>query len=243
MRNSDYPLHLVEKYKNIPYVILDIPKIIPDEIFSTLWEEKNAPIVRLKPDSRYPYSPEEAEEVYKRIGKQNQYTMPTWNGIVAHRVSGGDDRWTEPLINGVTELPKLFQQLNDLLPIHRLTQVLFWQNCRPIRAHRDLYEQYPLPTSLRVIIEDNNPTPTFFLLPFGEANAKGEPDDWSLCKFIDVSKTDSNTFLYNNKQWEHGALKIEGHSKILCSISCQFDWVKYERLLDQSIAKYGNNLP
>lgn len=248
MRNSDYPLHFAEKYNNIPYVILDIPKIVPDDHFSTVWQEKNVPIVRTKSDSRYPYSPEEAEEIYKSTGKANEYTMPNWNGIVAFRGAGADDRWTESVIDGETLLPKLFQQLNDLLPIRKLTYVIFWQNQRPIGIHRDLHEQYTLPTSLRVVIEDNNPTPTFFLEPVHDYlndhfHSKGKPNDWSVCKFVDVSKTDSNTFLYNNKQWAHGAKKIEGHSKILCSISCQFDWVKYEKLLDQSIAKYGNNLP
>ena len=246
--NDNYPKHLAEKYNNIPYVILDIPKIVPDDHFTEVWEGMNIPIVRTKPDPRYPYSPEEAEEVYQRTRRVNEYTMPNWNGMVGWRSVGADGRWTESLINGPMVLPKLFQQLNDLLPIVKLTYVIFWSNQREIGVHRDLNEQYPLPTSLRVVIEDNNPKPTFYLDPVPadlDANfhSKGKPDDWSKCKFVDVSQTESNTFLYNNKQWAHGAQKIENHSKILCSISCQFDWVKYEKLMDQSIVKYGNNLP
>ena len=248
MRNSTYPPHFAEKYFNIPYVILDIPKIVPDDHFGEVWKEKNVPIVRTKPDPRYPYSPEEAEEVYQRTRRVNEYTMPNWNGMVGWRSVGADGRWAESLINGPMVLPKLFQQLNDLLPIVKLTYVIFWSNQREIGVHRDLKEQYPLPTSIRVVIEDNNTRPTFYLDPVPadlDANfhSKEKPDDWSKCKFVDVSQTESNTFLYNNQQWAHGAQKIDNHSKILCSISCQLDWVKYEKLMDQSIAKYGNNLP
>jgi hypothetical protein len=68
------------------------------------------------------------------------------------------------------------------------------------------------------------------------------PTDWSTVKFVDTTNAASNVFMYNNKQWAHGALKLDGYSKILCSLSIDYDWIKLEKLLDASIAKNGNNL-
>ena len=50
--NDQYPPHFAEKYQDIPFVLLDIPRIVPDEIFYPLWATKSIPILRKKPDDR-----------------------------------------------------------------------------------------------------------------------------------------------------------------------------------------------
>jgi len=253
MYNERFPPHFAEKYNNIPYVVLDIPRIVPDDNFMAVWTEYHIPILRKpgKLDPKYPYSPEQAEIEYQKSAHLprplmiNEYTMPNWVGC--HALAGrADDRWTESVFDGPKLLPKFFEQLYKYLPILKLNQVLFWSNQRPIGVHRDLHEQLPFPSSLRIVVQDNNPQSTFFLLPMPSDADKHQrsmlqPSDWSTAKFVDTSG-ESNTFLYNNKQWAHGAWKLEGHSKILCSMSIDYDWAKLEALLDNSIAKNGNNL-
>lgn len=249
--NDRYPAHFDEKYKGIPYLFLDMPKIVPDDNFKDLWNEKKVAIVRQRGDDRYPFNNiEEAEEHRRLTGRTNEYATANWDGFVAFSSERADDRWTSSLVDGETLLPKFFQQLHDYLPIQRLTQVLFWSNNIPIGIHRDLHEQYSWPSSIRIMIEDNNDEPTFFLVPFdGNLPAKTEaiptPSDIRLqptTKFVDTNNSPSNTFMYNNKQWAHGALKTPGTSKILCSMGINYDFAKLEVLLDRSIEKFGKNI-
>ena len=248
MYNERFPPHFAEKYNNIPYVVLDVPKIIPDDNFIDVWNEYNIPILRKldKIDPKYPFTPEEAQAEFLKSGRTNEYTQPNWLGCYAH-VGKADDRWTQSIFDGAKLLPRFFEQIYEYLPINRLQQVLFWSNQRPIGVHRDLHEQLPFPSSIRMMIQDNNPQPTFFLVPVPDSTSPHQlssrhPTDWSTTKFVDTNNASSNVFMYNNKQWAHGALKLEGYSKILCSLSIDYDWIKLEKLLDASIAKNGNNL-
>jgi hypothetical protein len=243
-----FPHTLTTKYGGIPFVILDIPKIVMDDNFHEVWEANKKPILRIKADQRNPLSFEEsAIKAAKDPWWQNQWVEANWDGIVAFNKDCADDRWTNPLVDGKTLFPKFFQQLHDYLPIRHLNQVQFWSNLIPIGFHRDLNEQLPIPTSMRIVIEDNNPKPTFMLEAIPEEKKdtfiSKRPQDAVNPKFVDVSKTESNTFAYNNKDWAHGALKLEGHSKILCTMAIDYDWSKYDNLIARSIAKYGNNLP
>ena len=211
--NNLYPKHFDEKYKGIPYLLLDIPKIIPDDNFKNLWNEKKIPIVRVKRDERYPFENAEAAEEHRKIyGGVNQYITANWDGFVGLTKNTADDRWASSLVDGPALLPKFFQQLYEYLPVKYLAQVLFWSNNIPIGLHRDLNEQYSWPSSLRIMIEDNNPEPTFFLSPADKLSGRLGPNpadngSQSTAKFVDTRNTTSNTFVYNNKEWAHGALK------------------------------------
>ena len=63
--NDQYPPHFAEKYQDIPFVLLDIPRIVPDEIFYPLWATKSIPILRKKPDDRYPYTRRSSKDIRK----------------------------------------------------------------------------------------------------------------------------------------------------------------------------------
>ena len=249
--NDRYPKHFDEKYKDIPYLFLDIPKIVPDDNFKELWDTKKVSIVRQKPDDRYPFkNAEEAEVYFQQTGRTNEYAKSNWDGFIALSTKAADDRWASSIVDGPTLLPKFFQQLYEYLPIARLTQVLFWSNNIGIGVHRDLSEQYSWPSSIRLMVEDENTQPTFFLTPFDEnlpANTPSLPIPDNIYKraeiqFIDTNNSSSNVFMYNNKQWAHGAIKVPGRRKILCALGIDYDFDKLEVLLDRSIAKYGKNL-
>jgi hypothetical protein len=242
------PTHLIDKYKDIPYVALDIPKIVLDDNFYEVWEANKQPIVRVKPDVRYPYSKEEAAaKAASDVWFQDQWTEANWDGMTALNTGKADDRWTDPRVNGPKIFPKFFQQLYSYLPIAKLNLVIFWSNRIPIGFHRDLNEQLPIPTSFRIFISDNNPRPTFMMeqIPNEQLDTfKGKRLYEGVDPLrVDLSNCETNTFAYNNLNWCHGAEKIEGHSKILCALSIDIDWRKYDILLEKSIQRYGNNLP
>lgn len=253
MRNSNYPKHFAEKYKGIPFIVLDIPPVVMDDAFQEMWDNHNAPIVRLKPDERYTDSPDEAERMHKLTGKLNEYTMPNWNGINIIDSPGADDRWTKPMIDGKNILPKFIDYLHTNIPTNGISQILFWSNQRPIGIHKDKNEQLPYPNSLRIMIQDENPTPTFWLQPLGEGSqgigSERIPFDEENAVYVETRGLESSAFVYNNHTWCHGAHKLQKpgaggqfYSKILCSISLSWEWKGYEELLDRSIEKYGNNI-
>jgi len=238
--NNDYPAHFVEKYQHLPYVLLDIPRIVPDDCFQDLWQQHSVPILRLKPDERYPYTPAEAQQLHEENGRLNEYTQANWQGLTVLDNGKADDRWAYSKIDGYKLLPRFMEQLHDYLPVYGFSQVLFWSNQRAIGLHRDLNEQHPFPTSLRIMISDENPKPTFWLQPLPEgARGVGSerlPYIEEQAVYVDTSKTKSNTFVYNNGHWVHGAKKDPAYSKILCSISVgRWRWNDYEKLVDRSI--------
>lgn len=239
--NQNYPPHFAEKYKGIPYLFLDTPKIEMDENFHDVWNEYKKPVLRQRTDERDTMTFEEAAEYKKKHPSwTNQWSDAIWDGIVAHSTGLSDDRWSESRIDGYKVLPKFFKSLHDHLPILRLTQVLFWSNNRTVGLHKDFNEQFPWPSSIRMMIEDHNPEPTFFLMPISD-DFKTIPLPTDRSNLIQLPHKDapSNIFMYNNKNFAHGALKIEGYSKILCSLSIDYDWKKLEEIMDKSIERYG----
>jgi len=239
---------IINKYEKIPFVVLDIPRIVMDDNFHEVWQANKKPILRVKADERNPLSFEESAIKAKNDPWwQNQWVEANWEGIVAFQKDTADDRWTNPEVDGKTLFPKFFQQLYDYLPIRNLNQVIFWSNLIPIGFHRDLHEQLPVPTSTRIIIEDHNPRPTFMMesVPNEELDTfkSKRLQDAVNPKFVDITNCESNTFMYNNRDWAHGAQKIPGHSKILCTLAIDYEWHLYDELMKRSIAKYGNNLP
>jgi len=243
--NRNFPPHFAEKYKGIPYLFLDTPRIEVDENFHEVWNAYKQPILRLRADERDTMTREEAAEYKKKNPKwTNQWVDANWDGIVAHNSGLADDRWTDPRVDGYKLFPKFFKAIHEQLPVERLNQVLFWSNNREIGMHKDFNEQFPWPSSIRMMIEDHNPEPTFFLMPItDDFKTTALPEDRSKLIPLPHKDTPSNVFMYNNKNFAHGALKLEGYSKILCSMSIDYNWEKLERMLDESIAKYGKNIP
>ena len=246
------PEHLSQKYMGIPYVFLDIPRIVPDEHFVDMFHEQSRYVRRLEKTTGYPFSAEEAaarsleDPLFK-----NEYTDQgsNWRGFFLTPTR--DTTMNHVVIDGGKEFPKLFEQLHTYLPVNSIDKIRCWENQYPIGLHRDIEEQYSgVPTSLRIMLDDNNPEPTFWLAPKpsdkkgwgyerinpANNNRQGVTDD---AIFVDTTnKTGSNTFVFNNYEFCHAAKKNANYNKILMFIVPNWNWVDYEKLLDRSIEKF-----
>ena len=69
------PKHLAEKYQHIPFVYLDVPKIVPDDNFVEMWMENKQVVKRQHASDAFPYSPEEAAKLKLERGDawQNEW--------------------------------------------------------------------------------------------------------------------------------------------------------------------------
>ena len=241
--NDNYPRHLGEKYKNTPYVVLDIPRIVPDEHFVDMFNERSRNVLRLKKTNGYPFDREQAlakaaaEDWFK-----DEYTEEGCNWRGWYMTPTNDTSMQHVVVDGAKEFPKLFEQLYQHLPIKKVIHAKCWENQFPIGLHRDLDEQYPgVPTSLRVMLHDENPEPTFWLHPkpdaslgWGYERLTVDPTKESF--LIDAYReTESNTFVFNNSEYCHAARKVPGYNKILMFLLVEWDWAGYENLMDKSL--------
>lgn len=246
------PEHLSAKYMGIPYVFLDIPRIVPDEHFVDMFHQQARHVRRLEKTAGYPFSAEEAAAKSQTDPWfRNEYTDQgsNWRGFFLTPTL--DTTMNHVVINGKKEFPKLFEQLHTYLPINSVNKVRCWENQYPIGLHRDIEEQHSgVPTSLRIMLDDDNLEPTFWLAP-KPTDKKGwgyeriNPDNGNQgvtdnAIFVDTTgKTGSNTFVFNNYEFCHAAKKNPAHSKILMFMVPEWDWVGFEKLLDQSIEKFA----
>ncbi len=244
------PEHLSKKYIGIPYVFLDIPRIVPDEHFVDMFHERAQYVRRLKKTAGYPFDPEEAAA--KAVSDpwfRNEYTDQgsNWRGFFLTPTA--DHTMNHVIIDGEKEFPKLFEQLRTYLPIVKIDKIRCWENQYPIGLHRDIEEQHSgVPTSLRIMLDDENPEPTFWLAP-KPTDKKGwgyeriNPDNGNQgvtddAIFVDTTnKTGSNTFVFNNYEFCHAAKKNPNYTKILMFMVPSWDWIGFEKLLDQSLGR------
>jgi hypothetical protein len=245
--NDNFPKHLTEKYKGISHVLLDVPRIEPDAGFVETFYNEAKHVLRLEKTTGYPFTKEEAEEKVKNESWfRNEYVEEgcNWKGL--YLTPTPDKTMKHVILDGKKQFPKLFEQIETYFPFKKIHTIRCWDNQYPIGLHRDIDEQYPgLPSSLRVILEDNNPEPTFWLAPKPEDKKgwgyerinKGVTDD---AIFVDTTTNqETNSFAFNNYEFCHAAKKMPGHSKILMFVLCEWEWEGYERLIDRSIEKYG----
>lgn len=56
------PAHLSKKYQDIPFVYLDVPKIVPDDNFVEAWLESKEVVKRLHASEAFPYTPKKPKK-------------------------------------------------------------------------------------------------------------------------------------------------------------------------------------
>ena len=92
------------------------------------------------------------------------------------------------------------------------------------------------PTEIRVMLQDDNPKPTFWLTSAKTHKPNTEvPHDQ---KHYVVLPKGTNTFVWNNEDYLHGADFDGQNRKVLAVVKGWVDLDKLESLLDKSIEKY-----
>lgn len=242
--NDQYPRHLVEKYQGIPFVHLDVPRLVADQNFLDVFNSQAQPVLRVAKTNGYPFTREEAESKAKTESWfANEYVEAgcNWKGLF---LTPPVDQSMQHVYLDINQyFPKLQQQILDQFPIKKIKTIRCWENLKEIGLHRDLLEQYPFPSSLRVMLYDENPEPTFWMYPWpkdklGWGYERIFVNNPNEVLEVDAWRHESNSFMFNNYQWCHAARKNPQYSKILMFIEATWDWAKFEVLLDRSIEKY-----
>lgn len=241
---QDYPQHLAEKYAGIPFVYLDVPKVVVDDHFLETFNTLARPVLRLAKTNGYPFTREEAEiKSQQETWFANEYEESgcNWKGVF---LTPPVDKTMQHVFLDINYyFPKLKQQILEYFPLKSIKTIRCWENLKQIGLHRDLLDQYPFPTSLRVMLHDENPQPTFWMYPMPEEKLgwgyeRMRVDDQSKIVEVDPWRQDSNSFLFNNRDWCHAAKKDDNYSKILMFVEGEWDWQRLEVLLDRSVERY-----
>lgn len=223
-------LELEEQYGDIDSMVYDLPIIEVDdwEKFWDIWNRESIVSSRLKNDiasSSLVKNGMTLEEYQKQgaVFKALEVIDKDPNGELIDKV------WSWKFIDLSKEFPKFYQQINDLLPYRNLFNVRLWQSLRPVGIHRDGAWECNLPSEFRVSLYDENPEPVLCIEP------ELVPEN---AKFINLPKTETNTFGFNNVRCFHWSKKPGKWEKIILIPWGQPDLYKLEKLIENGIKKY-----
>lgn len=141
---------------------------------------------------------------------------------------------------------KFVKSIFETLPFRKIRSIRLWSANRIVKAHYDgnmppsLDGVMHFPTEIRIMIDDKNPTETFWLTPVKGHNPQADVNDSD--KLYVKLPSDSNTFAWNNEDYLHGADFDPQYRKILAVVKGWVDLEKLETLLDVSIEKYYNHV-
>lgn len=213
-------LELEKKFGKYLLVPLALPEFeIGDrEKFLAWWKNKCTVPIKLKGDTvmqGYGFSPFEAVDLLHTIGED----------------------WTTNLQTNSfkQEFPKLYQQFFDQIPCNKILNITLWSSIKQLPEHRDSAEYIDTPMAFRIKLYDENPSETLFcfdnpLQPYSIGEVKQLP-----------RVLGSNSYVWNNLRVKHGSTYDPQYKKILAVVVGFPDPERYEALLDNSIAMYGQD--
>jgi hypothetical protein len=222
---------LGEKYRNIRWLPLDIPKIeIPDiEEFKEIWKEQCHPILRVKPDAAEPWNKDEHP-----LGDLSSWNVPQFNGLHLYSTNEIDiefNTFVAKMYKGKVPLfERIVEQCFDYFPIQMMTDIFIWQSTMEILPHRDKGSYWKCPDSFRVMLHDENTKPTLYVADIEHKDVH----------YIDLPK-DTNSFCWSNGTQVHGS-DYHGKTKYLLVVAGVQHSKLTDRLLERSIEKYKDVL-
>jgi hypothetical protein len=234
---SEVP-RLVEKYAGIAALPLALPKFELDNVsdFWRIWNEEHARVDRQHIDRG-------------AVGKDptkvsKSYTQ--WDGVALYEdeILLKNAAWVTKLSPALAESqPNYVKSIFETLPFVRTRSIRLWSANCTIPPHYDgnmpasLDGVLRFPTEIRIMLDDQNPTETFWLTPI--AVSKPHSDVPQVDRRYVKLPIDTNTFAWNNEDFLHGADYNPQYRKILVVIKGWIDVDRLESLLDQSINKYS----
>ena len=222
---------LGEKYKNIKWLPLDIPKIeIPDiEEFKALWEQESIDTIRIKTDAAEPWAKENHP-----LGEKSSWHVPAFKGLhlYQHELSPLEDHsFTGKIYKGDNkQLKRILEQAFEYFPIHTFTSIFIWQSVEEINPHQDQGAFWKCPTEFRVMLHDENPEPTLYVADIERGDIN----------YVDLPK-DTNSFCWSNGTQLHGS-DYKGKKKFLLAVAGVQHSIKSEELFERSVKKYKDQL-
>jgi hypothetical protein len=226
---------LVEKYSGIGALPLALPKFELDDTkaFWRVWYDEATIVERQHIDRG-------------ALGKDAPVMSFTqWEGLAMYEDSTllAKAAWNTRISTALaSSQPRFLQSIFENLPFVRIRSVRLWSANREVRAHYDgnmppsLDGVLRFPTEIRIMLDDQNPTETFWLTPVDKHDPQTQVPQ--VDKHYVKLPLDTNTFAWNNEDFLHGADYDPRYRKILVVIKGWVDLERLELLLDQSINKY-----
>lgn len=230
---------LEEKYRGIVALPLALPKFELDSTndFWSIWNNEQARVDRQHIDRG---------AVGKDPAKVSKsYTQ--WDGLALYEDESLLDlaAWRTKLSPTLTKSqPNYIKSIIENLPFVRVRSIRLWSANCTIPAHYDgnmpvsLDGKLKFPTEIRIMLDDKNPKETFWLTPV--AKSKPHTSIPLSDRYYVKLPQDTNTFVWNNEDYLHGADYDPQYKKILVVVKGWVDVSKLEILLDQSIQQYPN---
>lgn len=244
---------LEEKYSNLSYSFLDIPKIELDNVdeFMQIWKHESIAIKRLLPSEDEPYDIDNHP-----LGAESSWNRIEFNGLHITCNATLDFNIHDLYVNGKLKQPqfsnqsgfrqgrdaqgtfskKLYKnkffnniiiQIMDTFPITVLNNIMILEPVNDVFPHREQTWAYKCPTEFRVCLYDENTEPTMYLTHIKSGETK----------YVKVPET-TNSFCWSNGTHLYG---IDYHNKPSYHIVVNAIWSpkKMDELLEKSIGRYG----
>ncbi len=223
---------LGDKYRPIRWLPLDIPKIEFEDIdeFKSIWVEESIDVLRVRPDAAEPWLKDQHP-----LRKSSSYHVPSFRGLHLYENKQlspiSQDSFIGKLYTGNNkQLKRILEQVREFFPIHTMLSTFIWQSTREIKPHRDRGMYFNCPTEFRVMLHDENPGPTLYVVDTEHRDVN----------YIDCPD-DTNSFCWSNGSQIHGS-DFNGCKKWILCITGIPHTKKADELFSRSINKYKNVL-
>lgn len=221
----DKKIEAERKFGNILLTPLDIP-VIKDSDFVNWYWSNSKKINKIIPDIATERNDLESFVSIDYVHKNSNWILERNNVWSLNSYS-----------NLETLFPNLFDQIHEYFPFKTIESFSVWSSTEPIGLHRDKSVFLDIPASFRIMIYDDNPSPTLHVEEFSADSSTPEPNSGRYVPRLD----DTNSFVWSNLRTKHGSFYNPGYRKILLIFThVVIDWKKYCDLIDRSISKYKN---
>ena len=230
---------LREKFKDIAALPMALPKFELDDV-AKFWEIWNANVTKVARQvtlgdrgSEGAANPSMDRTQWDGLALYEDHDlldMAAWRTEISEELKNSQKKYVESIFN--------------LLPFQRIRSIRLWSAHRVISPHYDgnmpptLDRVMQFPAEIRIMLDDKNPTETFWIC----SNTKYKPNQQqpipSNDKLYIKLPEDTNTFAWNNENFLHGADYDPQYKKILVVVKGWVDLDKLEALIDASIEKY-----
>ncbi|CAB4241873.1 hypothetical protein UFOVP71_411 [uncultured Caudovirales phage] len=228
---------LTEKYDGIVALPLALPRFELDSAddFWKVWHDEQEAVTRQHVDRG-------------ALGRASpDANLIQWDGLAMYEDLSllAKAAWfTKVSLELSNSQPMFLKSIFEQLPFTKIRSIRFWSANKSIPAHYDgnmpstLDGKLQFPAEIRIMIDDKNPTETFWLCSSEKYKPSAETVVETQDRYYVKLPNDTNAFAWNNENYLHGADYNPLYRKVLAVVKGWIDVSKLEVLLDASIEKY-----